>query len=230
MSRYSASIGFFNRRTGHSPQSRDGSVATGTYKRMFHRWEILRGWIPAIIFAAIAVAIELLYFEYMIGRGLADSSFNIPLGIVQLPLSIALFLSLGNAIVLLVLWMSVFENTAFVMAGPDKKVRRMLYPLRMVRAAALVLAPFTIVLFTPYIIESSWFISLVAGVSNSIPSLRQTAITFYTWSFGVARTDASYKFVASQLSAAVASTVMAGLQIWRVKGTRNLMLLLRRKR
>jgi hypothetical protein len=197
---------------------------------MFHRWEILRGWMPAILFAAIAVAIEILYFTYMVGRGLADESFGVSLGIVSLPLSIALFLSLGNAIVLLVLWMSVFENTAFVMAGPDRRVRRILYPLRMIRAAALVLAPFTIVLFTPYIIESGWFISFVSGLSNSVPSLRQTAINFYTWSFGVARTDASVKFVASQLSAAFASTVVAGLQIWRVKGTKNLMLLVRRKK
>jgi hypothetical protein len=197
---------------------------------MFHRWEVVRGWLPAILFTAIAILIELLYLNYMIGRGLADISFNIPLGIVNVPLSISLFLSLGNAIVLLVLWMSVFENTAFVMAAPDRKVRRILYPLRMIRAAALVLAPFTIVLFTPYIIQSGWFISGISSLSTSIPSLKQTAINFYTWSFGVARTDASVKFVASQLSATVASTVVAGLQIWRVKGTRNLMLLLRRKK
>ena len=185
---------------------------------------------PAILFTAIAILIELLYLNYMIGRGLADTSFSVPLGIVNLPLSISLFLSLGNAIVLLVLWMSVFENTAFVMAGPDRKVRRLLYPLRMIRAAALVLAPFTIVLFTPYIVESTWYISWISSLSTSIPSLKQTAVNFYTWSFGVARTDDYIKFVASQLSAAVASTVIAGLQIWRVKGTRNLMMLLRRKK
>jgi len=197
---------------------------------MFQRWEILRGWIPAIVFAAIAVAIELLYYDYMIGRGLANESFDVSLGIVKIPLSIAFLLAIGNAIVLLVLWMSVFENTAFVMAGPDKRVRRILFPLRMIKAAALVLTPFTIVLFTPYIVESDWFIGWISGVSNSIPSLQQTAIGFYTWSFGVGGTDPSVKFVASQLSAALASTVVAGLQIWRVKGTRNMMLLLRRKR
>jgi hypothetical protein len=205
-------------------------LAVGTYKRMFHRWEIVRGWIPAIIFTAVAVAIELLYFEYMIGRGLTDISYDITVGSLKIPLSIALFLSLGNAIVLLVLWMSVFESTAFVMAGPDRKIRRILYPLRMIRAAALVLAPFTIVLFTPYIIESGWFISWISGLTTTAPSLKQTAINFYTWAFGVARTDASFKFVASQLSAAVVATVVAGIQIWRVKGTRNLMLLLRRKK
>jgi hypothetical protein len=205
-------------------------VAVGTYRRMFHRWEVVRGWLPAILFTVIAILIELLYLNYMIGRGLSDISFNIPLGVINIPLSISLSLSLGNAIVLLTLWMSVFENTAFAMAGPDRKVRRVLYPLRMIRAAALVLAPFTIVLFTPYIIQSSWFISWISSLSTSIPSLKQTAINFYTWSFGVARTDASVRFVASQLSAAVASTVVAGLQIWRVKGTRNLMLLLRRKK
>src|SRR5438067_1034507 len=87
---------------------------------MFLRWEIIRGWMPGIVFAAIAVAIEILYFEYMLSRGLADETFSVSLGIVSLPLSISLFLSLGNAIVLLVLWMSVFESTAYVMAGPDR--------------------------------------------------------------------------------------------------------------
>jgi len=185
---------------------------------------------PAIAFAAIAVAIELLYFNYMISRGMVDEAFTISLGALRIPLSIALFFSLANAVVLLTLWMSVFENTAFVMAGPDRRVRRILYPLRMVKAAAIVLTPFTIVLFTPYIIESSWFISAVASTSNTIPSLRQTAINFYTWSFGLARMDYSVKFVVSQLSAAFTSTVVSGLLLWRLKGTRSLMLALRRKK
>jgi hypothetical protein len=197
---------------------------------MFLRWEILRGWLPAIVFAAIAVAIELLYFNYMVGRGMMDEAFTISLGALRIPLSIALFFSLANAVVLLTLWMSVFENTAFVMAGPDRRIRRILYPLRMVRAAAIVLTPFTIVLFTPYILESSWFISAVASVSNAAPSLRQTGVNFYTWSFGLARMDYSVKFVVSQLSAAVSSTIVSGLLLWRVKGTRNLMLALRRKK
>jgi len=197
---------------------------------MFLRWEILRGWMPAIVFAAIAVGIELLYFNYMVGRGMMDEAFTISLGALRIPLSIALFFSLANAVVLLTLWMSVFENTAFVMAGPDRRVRRILYPLRMVKAAAIVLAPFTIVLFTPYIVESSWFISAVASVSNTIPSLRQTSINFYTWSFGLARMDYSVKFVLSQLSAAFTSAVVSGLLLWRVKGTRSLMLALRRKK
>jgi hypothetical protein len=197
---------------------------------MFLRWEILRGWMPAIAFAAIAVAIELLYFNYMVSRGMTDEAFTISLGALRIPLSTALFFSLANAVVLLTLWMSVFENTAFVMAGPDRRVRRILYPLRMVKAAAIVLTPFTIVLFTPYIIESSWFISAVASTSNTIPSLRQTAINFYTWSFGLARMDYSIKFVLSQLSAAFTSTVVSGVLLWRVKGTRSLMLALRRKK
>ena len=185
---------------------------------------------PAIVFAAIAVAIELLYFNYMVSRGMIDEAFTISLGALRIPLSIALFFSLANAVVLLTLWMSLFENTAFVMAGPDRRVRRILYPLRMVKAAAIVLTPFTIVLFTPYIVESSWFISTVTSVSNTIPSLRQTAINFYTWSFGLARMDYSVKFVISQLSAAFTSTVVSGLLLWRVKGTRSLMLALRRKK
>ena len=208
------------------------NVASGTttYKRMFLRWEILRGWMPAIAFAVIAVGIELLYFSYMVSRGMIDEAFTISLGALRIPLSIALFFSLANAVVLLTLWMSVFENTAFVMAGPDRRVRRILYPLRMVKAAAIVLTPFTIVLFAPYIVESSWFISAVASVSNTIPSLRQTAINFYTWSFGLARMDYSVKFVLSQLSAAFTSAVVSGLLLWRVKGTRSLRLALRRKK
>src|SRR6266566_4894957 len=99
---------------------------------MFQRWEIIRGWMPGIVFAGIAVAIEILYFEYMLGRGLADETFSVSLGIASLPLSIALFLSLGNAIVLLVLWMSVFESTAYVMSGPDRSVRTLHYRVRLV--------------------------------------------------------------------------------------------------
>src|SRR6266576_924504 len=177
-----------------------------TYKRMFLRWEILRGWMPAIVFAAIAVAIEVLYFNYMVSRGMMDEAFTISLGALKIPLSIALFFSLANAIVLLTLWMSVFENTAFVMAGPDRRVRRILYPLRMVKAAAIVLAPFTIVLFTPYIVESSWFISAVASASNAIPALKDTNVNSYTWSFGLARMDDSVKSVVSPLSAHVSPT------------------------
>lgn len=207
------------------------AVASGTtYKRMFLRWEILRGWIPAIVFAAIAVTIELVYFDYMVSRGMMDEAFTISLGGLKIPLSIAFFFSLANAVVLVALWMNVFENTAFVMAGPDRRVRRVLYPLRMVKAAAIVLTPFTIVLFTPYLVESSWFIGAVASASNTIPSVRQTAINFYTSSFGLARIDYSVKFVVSQLSAALSSTVVAGLLLWRVKGTRNLTLALRRKK
>src|SRR5207302_11112264 len=84
---------------------------------MFLRWEILRGWMPAIVFAAIAVAVELLYFDYMVSRGMMDETFTISLGALKIPLSIALFFSLANAIVLLTPWMSVFANTAFVMPG-----------------------------------------------------------------------------------------------------------------
>src|SRR5438094_8443192 len=109
--------------------------------------------------------------------------------------------------------MSVFESLGYVMAGSDRRVRRLLYPLRMIRAAALVLAPFTLVLFAPYIVESGWFISIVSGVSNSNASLQQTAAGFYTWAFGVAMTDASVTFVASQLSAALDSTVVTGIEL-----------------
>ncbi len=203
---------------------------SGTYKRMFLRWEIVRGWIPALIFTAIAVAIELLFFNYMVGRGLVDQQVNISLWSLKIPISIALLFALGNALVLLTLWMSVFESTAYVKTGPDRQVRRILYPLRMIRGAALVLTPFTIVLFTPYVIESSWFIGVVAAISNSIPQIKQTAINFYTWSFGISRTDDSLKFIASQLSAALAAVVVSGIQLWRVKGTRNLMLMLRRRK
>ncbi|HEX9239559.1 MAG TPA: hypothetical protein VF910_02755, partial [Candidatus Bathyarchaeia archaeon] len=87
-----------------------------------------------------------------------------------------------------------------------------------------------IVLFTPYIVESSWFISAVASASNSIPSLKETAVNFYTWSFGLARMDYPVKFVLSQLLATFSSTAVSGLLLWRVKGTRNLMLALRRKK
>ncbi len=201
-----------------------------TYKRMFLRWEIVRGWIPAFVFAVIAVSIELLFFSYQVGRGLVDQQVNISPWTFKIPISIALLFSMANSVVLLTLWMLVFESTAYVMTGPDRQVKRILYPLRMIRGAALVLTPFTIVLFTPYVVGSSWFIGIVAAVSNAVPSVKQSVIDFYTWSFGVSRADASVKFIASQLSAALAAVVVSGLQLWRVRGTRNLMLLLRRRK
>src|SRR5713101_8749073 len=106
---------------------------TTTYKRMFLRWEILRGWMPAIVFAAIAVGIELLYFNYMVGRGMMDEAFTISLGALRIPLSIALFFSLANAVVLLTLWMSVFENTAFVMAGTVPRAFHSICPSTLVK-------------------------------------------------------------------------------------------------
>jgi len=197
-----------------------------TYRKMFLRWDILRGWMPGIIFFLISVGIELLFFSYVTSRGLVDEAINIPVATARIPLSIALLFCLGNAVFLLTVWMGLFENTAYVMAGPDRKVRRILYPLRMLRAAALVLAPFVLVLFTPYLVQSGWFI----GAIGSITQLRGFAVTFYSWSSGTAKIDPSLKFVGSQLSAAVVAAVISGLQMWRVKGTRNLMLALRRRK
>src|SRR2546429_6981140 len=139
---------------------------------MFLRWEILRGWMPAILFAAIAVAIELLYFNYMVSRGMMDEAFNIPIGAAKIPLSIALFFSLANAIVLLTLWMTVFENTAFVMAGPDRRGGRLLYPPKKGKKAAIVLSPFRIVLFSPYLVFLRWVITAAGSASKYHPPLR----------------------------------------------------------
>jgi hypothetical protein len=197
---------------------------TVTYQRMFHRWDILRGWIPGILFFLVAVGIELVFYYYMISRGLINWTFNLYGS--SLTLSLPLLFCLGAALFLLTLWVSVFGNTAYVMAGPDRKIRRILYPIRMIRAAALILVPFTIVLFLPYFVESSWFISSL----NSISSLKSSATGFYNWSFGLTRMDPTVKFVISQLSAAVAAVIVASVQLWRVKGTRNLTLLLRRRR
>ncbi len=209
---------------------REGLGLSEPYKRIFLRWEIVRGWIPAILFAAASVAIEVFYFSYMVGRGLVDKQVTIPLGPWSIPVSIALLLSLGNSVVLLTLWMSVFENTAYVRAGPDRQVRRILYPLRMLRVAALVLVPFTILLFIPYVTMSTGFVSFVDSLSASIPQLRQSATDFYGWALGVSRIDPSVRFIVSQVLAAFGALTLAAIQLWRVKGTRNLMLLLRKRK
>ena len=201
-----------------------------SYKRTFLRWEIVRGWVPPILFALVAAAIEAFYFSYMVGRGLVDKQVAVPLGPWSMPVSIALFLSLGNAVVLLTLWMNVFESTAYVRAGPDRQVRRILYPLRMLRVAALVLIPFTILLFVPYIVESGGFVRLVDSISTSVPWVRESATGFYNWAFGFSRMDPPTKFIISQILAALGAVTVAAVQLWRVKGTRNLMLLLRKRK
>ena len=190
------------------------------------RWEVVRGWIPAIIFAAICVSLELLFFYNALNTGFVDKTVSIPMGSWRLPISIALFLSLGNALLVITLWMNVFESTAYVRAGPDKQVRKMLYPLRMIRTAALVLAPFTIILFAPYIVEANWFVNAVA----SIQQFKQTTESFYNWAFSVSQIDGATRFMISQLVAALGSLIIAGLQLWRVKGTKNLVRAFRRRK
>jgi hypothetical protein len=187
---------------------------------------VLRGWIPAIIFAAICVGLELLFFYNAINSGFVDRSIAIPVGSLTIPISIALALSLGNALVVVTLWMNVFEGTAYVKAGPDRQVRRIIYPLRMIRTAAFVLAPFTIILFVPYIVEANWFVNWVA----SIQQFRATTESFYNWAFNISQIDGATRFIVSQLLAAFGALCVAGLQLWRVKGTRNLVRALRRRR
>jgi len=196
------------------------------YHKLFLRWEVLRGWIPALIFAAVCVGLELLFFYNALNTGFVDKTVSIPLGSWTLPISIALFLSLGNALVVVTLWMNVFESTAYVKAGPDRQIRRILYPLRMIRTAALVLAPFTIILFTPYIVEANWFVNAVA----SIQALKQTTESFYNWAFTVSQIDGATRFIISQMLAALGALIVVGLQLWRVKGTKNLVRAFRRRK
>ena len=196
------------------------------YHRLFLRWEIVRGWTPALIFAAICVGLELLFFYNALNTGFVDKTVSIPIGSWNLPISIALSLALGNALVVVTLWMSVFESTAYVKAGPDRQVRRILYPLRMIRTAALVLAPFTIILFAPYIVEANWFVNAVA----SIQSLKSSTDSFYNWAFGVSLIDGATRFIISQMVAALGALVIAGLQLWRVKGTKNLVRAFQRRK
>jgi hypothetical protein len=192
------------------------------YHRLFLRWEILRGWIPAIIFAAICVSLELLFFYNALNTGFVDKTVSIPIGSWNLPISIALSLALGNALVVVTLWMNVFESTAYVRAGPDKQVRRILYPLRMIRTASLVLAPFSFILFVPYVVEANWFVNAVASI--------QSSKSFYTWAFSVSQIDSATRFIISQMVAALGALSIAGLQLWRVKGTKNLVRAFRRRK
>ena len=170
--------------------------------------------------------VELLFFYNALNTGFVDKTVSIPVGSWTLPISIALFLSLGNALVVVTLWMNVFESTAYVKAGSDKQVRRILYPLRMIRTAALVLVPFTIILFAPYIVEANWFVNSVA----SIQAFKSTTASFYNWAFTVSQIDGATRFMISQMVAALGALVIAGLQLWRVKGTKNLVRAFRRRK
>ena len=196
------------------------------YQRLFLRWEVLRGYVPALILAAICVGLEILFFYNALNTGFVDKTVSIPLGSLNLPFSIALALSLGNALLIVTVWMSVFESSAYVRTGPDKRVRRLIYPIRMVRTAATVLAPFSIILFVPYVVLTSGFANAVASIAAS----RSTTESFYSWAFSVSQIDGATRFVISQLTAALGALVVAGLQLWRVKGTKDLMRALRRRR
>lgn len=196
------------------------------YHRLFLRWGVLRGYVPAILFAAVCLTLELLFFYNAVGSGFEDKSIVIPILSWSVPFSIALAVAIGNAIVLVTLWMNVFESTAYVKAGSDKQVRRILYPIRMIRTASLILTPFTILLFVPYIFEANWFVNWI----SSIPGFKGNAESIYTWAFGLSRIDASTRFLISQLVATLGVLIVGGLQLWRVRGTKNLLRALRRRR
>ncbi len=179
-----------------------------------------------MIFALVAIGLELFFLNYLVGLGFVNVEITVPMGLFSVPVSMALMLSLGVVVVLVSLWVTVFENIAYVRTGPDREVRRLLYPLRMVRVAALVLTPFTFLLFTPYVLESAWFLDLASSMS----SIQGGASAIYNWGAELRELDFSTRFVISQLIAASGAVVVSGLQVWRVRGTRNLMLLLRKKR
>ena len=186
----------------------------------------MRGWVPAIIFALLSIGIELFFLEYLEGLGFVNLQVGVPIGRWSLPISMALVLSLGVVVVLVSLWLSVFESVAYVKAGPSREVRRILYPLRMVRVAGLVLTPFTVLLFVPYILRSAVFLGFAASTSG----LQGLGATIYNWSLSLEQLDFSTRFILSQLMATIGAVVVGGLQFWRVRGTRNLMVLLRKKR
>ena len=168
------------------------------------------------------MGLELLFFYNALNTGFVDKIVSIPVDSWTLPVSIALFLALGNALVVVTLWMNMFESTAYVKAGPDKQVRRILYPLRMIRTASLVLAPFSFILFVPYIVEANWFVNAVASI--------QSSKSFYTWAFSVSQIDGATRFIISQMVTALGALSIAGLQLWRVKGTKNLVKALRQRK
>ena len=187
---------------------------------------MLRGWVPAVIFALISIGIELFFLNYVAGLGFVNLQVGVPVGPWSIPVSIALIFSLGVVVVLVSLWVSVFESVAYVKTGPSREVRRVLYPLRMIRVAALVLTPFTFLLFIPYILQSAAFL----GYASSTSTLQGAATTIYNWSLDLGKLDFSTRFILSQLIATFGAVVVAGLQVWRVRGTKNLMLLLRKRR
>ena len=92
--------------------------------------------------------------------------------------------------------------------------------------AALVLTPFTLLLFIPYLLQSGSFL----GYATSTSPLQGLGTTIYNWSLDIGQLDFSTRFILSQLIATLGAIVVVGLQIWRVQGTRNLMLTLRRRK
>ncbi len=178
----------------------------------------------------MSVLIELFYFEYMVGRGMLDKTVALPFGGWLAPFSTALALALGNALFLASIWQSLFSRTVYAGLSSDRRVRRIIFPLRVVRTAAVVLAPFTILLFLPYILESTWYVGMAAGLANSTPALKGSIQGFYSWSYGLSRLDAPSKFVVSQVIAAFGTLVVAGLLFWRARGTRAFTGLVRRRR
>ncbi len=166
----------------------------------------------------------------MVARGMLDKAVQLPIGGWLVPFSVAVALALGNALLLTCLWQNLFARTVYTGLSSDRRVRRIIYPLRVVRTASLILAPFTMILFLPYVIESTWYINAATGLAGSVPSLNGSIDGFYSWSYGLSRIDGSTKFVISQLLASLGALFVSGLVLWTTRGPRGFTSLVRRRR
>src|SRR5437879_12334552 len=148
-------------------------------------WQSTRPRIPLLGFALVSALIELFYFDFMISRGMLDKQVQLQLGGWPIPFSISLALALGNAVLLVSLWQGLFERIAYAGLSSDRRVRRIMYLLRMIRTIALILAPLQILLFLPYLLESTWWVAVAHGVGSSVPSSSGSIDGFYRWSSDV---------------------------------------------
>jgi hypothetical protein len=64
----------------------------------------------------------------------------------------------------------------------------------------------------------------------SIQAFKQTTESFYNWAFTVSQIDGATRFIISQMLAALGALTVAGLQLWRVKGTKNLVRAFQRRK
>jgi len=179
----------------------------------------VRTWLSLVAFVAIVAVMDYILLEYLISRGLEWKLQPIQVGSYQFPFPLVALTFVGVLIVATAAWSNISGTV------PITALREMsqLETLRILRAAAVALFFFALMLFGPYMVGASAFWRQIASLSRVVPQLAGSFQTLFYTIRPVMALDALSKLAISQNVAAgalVAVSILIGHYQRRIRRTR----------